>query len=206
VLNNPRPAKGRPGRRDDATPAARGPGQTDPPTPGRPGATAPPVLNAPTSGRVGPDPAVRGRPGQRSTGQPGAAGRRRRPDVEWVGTDAARAEAAEPVLDRPEPPLTGQAVSRLEEVPARLRRARAESQPAGPARTKPGTVPPELAARRGAAETPGSTDAGAAADDQRVVLDEDAFSVETPGGGVLGKQREDKSYRPEPPPALGGGG
>jgi hypothetical protein len=164
------------------------------------------VLNAPTSAHVGPDPAVRGRPGRPATGQPGGPGRRRRPETEWVGTDAARAEATEPVLDRPDPPLTGHAVSRLEEVPEGLRRTRTESQQPGPARSRRGTVPPELAARRGAAETPGSTDAGEAADDQRVVLDEDAFSVETPGGGVLGKQREDKSYRPEPPPALGGGG
>jgi hypothetical protein len=41
-------------------------------------------------------------------------------------------------------------------------------------------------------------------DGQKIVTDEEAFSVETPGGGVLAKGREDTSYRAEPPTAVGG--
>jgi hypothetical protein len=113
------------------------------------------------------------------------------------------------VLDTPAPPVSGAAVSGLEEVPKALRGSPWSSPPAGRPGAHPNTVAPELGTRhtRPAAETVGGVPAGAAGpagDGRRIVTDEEAFSVDTPGGGVLGKRPEDRSYRAEPPTALGG--
>jgi hypothetical protein len=206
VLNNPGPRRSqRPGSRDELMPS--GPrGDQRPGTPGTAGA-APPVLNNPSQQPGRPVPPVPGQPGQRAPERRGAAGpgRPQPPDTAWVGTDEVRPEVSAPVLDGPAAPLTGSAVSKLEEVPAHLRR----STPAGPRAggTRPdGTVAPELTARRTSREQTGGNQPGtepeAAA--ERVVTDEQAFTVETPGGGVLGKQREESPYQAEPPTVLGG--
>jgi hypothetical protein len=104
------------------------------------------------------------------------------------------------VLDAPAPPPTGGRVSRLEEVPSALRGRPTPGTAARPARGG-STVPPELAPRRTNATASAST---GGRDEHEIVTDEQAFSVETPGGGVLGKQAEDRSYRVEPKAALGG--
>jgi hypothetical protein len=192
-----------------------GTNQSGPPLAGRP-TVAPPVLSSPgSSGASGPGPGVA--PGKGTLGsQPPTPGRPRRAKsdrsgtpaapasqgAEWVGVDAARADASAPVLDAPAAPPTGAAVSGLEEVPTTLRASgtTATGRPATAGRRR-GTVPPELAARR---TRPATGEPAAQADGQKIVTDEDAFVVDTPGGGVLTKQPEDKSYRVEPPAALGG--
>ncbi|WP_328343212.1 hypothetical protein [Micromonospora sp. NBC_00421] len=162
-------------------------------TPTRPG-TAPPVLGSPA----------------RSVGTPGTARPKRRdradvarpaaPGDEWLGDE--RSAVTAPVLDGPAAPLSGGRVSRLEEVPGALR-GRAPAEPT----TRPARggqpVPPELSPRRTTAAR--RDDRGERHDGSEIVTDEQAFSVETPGGGVLGKQAEDRSYRAEPKTALGGG-
>ncbi|MEV4724079.1 hypothetical protein, partial [Micromonospora humida] len=118
---------------------------------------------------------------------------------EWWGD--GRSEATAPVLDAPTAPLSGGRVSRLEEVPGALR-GRPTAEPA-PRRARGGQpVPPELAPRRTTAAK--RDDREGHGDGPGIVTDEQAFSVETPGGGVLGKQAEDRSYRAEPKTALGG--
>jgi hypothetical protein len=184
VLGNPRQAPGRPGR-SERSPVA-GSRQSDPPPPGTPAGTVPPVLKAPASSRTGP-------PAQQPPARRNPPGRPGTPGADWVGTETARVGASDQVLGRPKPP-TGQPVSRLEEVPERLRQRRHTEQPAAPERPRPGKVPPELAPRRATADEPTPTEAP---------LDEDAFYVETPGGGVIAKQQERTTYRPEPPAALG---
>jgi hypothetical protein len=181
VLGNPRQTPARPGRTERSQ--VTGPRQTDPPQPGTPVGAVPPILNAPAQSRTTP-------PTQQPPARRTLPGRPATPGADWVGADTARLEANDPVLGR-NPPTT-QPASRLEEVPERLRRRRTAEQPAEGLR--PGEVPPELAPRRAAAEEPVPAEAP---------LDEDAFFVETPGGGVLGKQQERTTYRPEPPAALG---
>ncbi|WP_132353842.1 hypothetical protein [Micromonospora sp. 15K316] len=106
------------------------------------------------------------------------------------------------MLDAPVAPPTGARVSRLEEVPSSLRSRPAASQPARPARGGR-AVPPELAPRR--TSNPEQAARPDEQDELKIVTDEQAFSVETPGGGVVGRQAEDRSYRAEPKTALGGG-
>jgi hypothetical protein len=116
------------------------------------------------------------------------------------------ANSSTPVVDAPAPPVTGAAVSRLEEVPTGLRNASADAARAARAGGRTDAVAPELTNRRTTSEGGPVTPVGIAEgnDGQRIVTDEDAFSVDTPGGGVLAKQREDQNYRPEPPTVLGG--
>jgi hypothetical protein len=202
----------KPGQRQSsplAPPA--GAGQPDTPVPGRPNA-APPVLHRPTTGATRRDPLTpaaspgRGRV-DRATGRPPI------PGGDWLAADAARADATAPVLDAPDRPPPGRPVSKLEEVPKRLRGQPAKATPAKPGAGR-GTVPPELAARR--ARPDAAVPAGRRGtretrrDDRRdeaakIVIDEDVFGVETPGGGVVGKQPKDRPFRQEPPPAISGG-
>ncbi|MEV0732572.1 hypothetical protein [Polymorphospora sp. NPDC050346] len=173
-----------------------------PNTPARPG-TTPPVLGRPAAGAT-PPPATGDR--RKATARDR---RRSNPDAQWVGTEEARADTSAPVLDAPALPPSGSAVSRLEEVPSSLRRAPTGSAfPAGGNRG--GTVPPELATRRTSADgqpvDAARAPAAGADGERRILTDEDVFVVETPGGGVLGKGREDTTtYRAEPKTALGGG-
>ena len=198
VLGNQRPAgQRRPGSREELYPTAQGPTGTAAPL--RPSGTAPPVLNGPGTGAAPAAPPAR--PGRGTPGKAGQPGRPAgpAPGAEWIGAEEARADAAEPVLDAPPVPPTGTTVSGLEE--AKLR-GRAAATPAGPARSRPpSTVAPELTARRAKAAGTGT----GKADDDRIITDEEAFTVDTPGGGVVAKQPEDTSYRAEPPPALGSG-
>ena len=199
VLNNQRPGQRRPGSREELTPTAKG-GATDTPTPSQPG-TAPPVLNRPTRAPTQPGPPGSRRSGKGTTARPAAPARTQTPPgTEWVGVDTAREDTTAPVLDAPAPPVSGSAVSRLEEVPKHLRGRRATT-PARPA-APPGTVPPELTKRQTAGT--GTPATGRGDEEQTIVTDEEAFTVETPGGGVLAKQREEDGYRPEPPTALRG--
>ncbi|MFC0529915.1 hypothetical protein [Phytohabitans kaempferiae] len=177
VLGNPRQPPARPGHRE--RPPLTGPRRTDPPAPGAPAGAVPPVLNAPSPPQATPprqSPARRGTPGAPVP-----------PGSEWVGAGTARDRASGPVLGRPHTP-TGQPASRLEEVPERLRGHAARQPTSGPA------VPPELTPRRTVPEEPAPAE---------IRPDEEAFHLETPGGGVIGKQPERAVHRPEPPASLG---
>ncbi|MBO4162447.1 WXG100 family type VII secretion target [Micromonospora antibiotica] len=158
--------------------------------------------------RPGTTPSVLGSPA-RSVAVPGTprSKRRDRGDAarpaasggEWLAD--GRSEATAPVLDAPAAPPSGGRVSRLEEVPGALRGRPSAGPAPRPARGGQ-PVPPELAPRRATAARHDDRDEGR--DGPGIVTDEQAFSVETPGGGVLGKQAEDRSYRAEPKTALGG--
>ncbi|MGC5659549.1 hypothetical protein ACN261_03925 [Micromonospora sp. WMMD723] len=189
VLQNRRP----PQRRTSGGAGRAADGQAgDASTPIRPG-TAPPVLGSPTRGA-----GVTGTPRSKRRDRGGAA-QPATPGGEWWGD--GRSEATAPVLDAPAAPLSGGRVSRLEEVPGALR-GRPTAEPA-PRRARGGQpVPPELTPRRTTAAKRDDRDEHR--DGPGIVTDEQAFSVETPGGGVLGKQAEDRSYRAEPKTALGG--
>ncbi|QDY10454.1 hypothetical protein FJK98_27660 [Micromonospora sp. HM134] len=182
----------RPDARRASGGAAVGGRAGDASTPPRPG-TAPPVLGSPAR-----DAGVTGTPRSKRRDRAGAA-RPATPGGEWWGD--GRSEATAPVLDAPAAPLSGGRVSRLEEVPGALR-GRPSAEPA-PRRARGGQpVPPELAPRRTTAAK--RDDREGHGDGPGIVTDEQAFSVETPGGGVLGKQAEDRSYRAEPKTAVGG--
>ncbi|SCE91960.1 hypothetical protein GA0070216_103130 [Micromonospora matsumotoense] len=161
-------------------------------TPIRPG-TAPSVLGSPTRGVGAP-----GTPRPKRRDRTDVA-RPAMPGGEWL--DDGRSEATAPVLGAPAPPLSGGRVSRLEEVPTSLR-GRPSAEPAPRPARGGQPVPPELAPRRTTAAK--RDDRDERRDGPEIVTDEQAFSVETPGGGVLGKQAEDRSYRAEPKTALGG--
>lgn len=200
VLNNRRPGQRRPGSREELMPQR----------PGQPGTpihsdTAPPVLNSPARNPVQPPQAPPGRPARRGTQD--RPGQQQQPPGDWIGLQQIRAEASSPVLDTPTP-VSGSAVSGLEEVPKALRGG--ASAPAGRPGAHPNTVAAELTARHprpstqdGAGVAPAAVP-GPAEEGQRIVTDEEAFSVDTPGGGVLGKRPEDRGYQAEPPTALGG--
>jgi hypothetical protein len=178
----------RPGSTEELTPTT---GMPDAALPGQ-SAAAPPVLNRPARRAADPRRTDDRKDRVRGDGP--------RPGTEWVGVDEAREDAAAPVLDAPAP---ARGASRLDEVPTQLRgraTSAGRSAEAGPPR---GTVSPELAARR-AVPTTGTPVPLESEDGQKIVTDEEAFSVETPGGGVLAKGREDTSYRAEPPTAVGG--
>ena len=199
VLNSPtRPGPSRPGERQPSTPM-RGPGHPDGSVPWRPSETAPPVLNSPTRTPVQQQPPVPGRPGRGRSDGPGRAAPGPTPGTEWIGSEAAVADTTAPVLDAPEPVRPG-AVSRLEEVPKRLRGRPAATGPA----VRTGAAPAELGTRRTRPDTERRPEP-AADEAPRIVTDEEAFGVETPGGGVVAKQAEDRGYRPEPPAAIAGG-
>ncbi|WP_239377569.1 hypothetical protein [Frankia sp. Cj5] len=202
VLNNQRAAgQRRPGSREELYPTAR----TRPGTPAplRSAGAVPPVLNSPGTSPLHTPPPIR--PGRGAPARPGQPGRPA-PGSEWVGAEDARADASAPILDAPAPPPTSAAVSNLAEAKLRGRAA------ATPARSRQGsTVAPELTARRARPDGPVPVQdrAGQAErvdERERIVTDEEAFNVDTPGGGVVAKQPEDNSYRAEPPSALDGGG
>lgn len=186
VLNRGRPDRTRPGIQEKTTPGTPAGGSIL----GQP--TAPPVLGRPPA--APPEPETRRGTTRRSTPAPG---------TEWVGTEAARLETATPILDAPAPAPTGASVSRLEEVPAALR---GSGSPAVPGLERRSTVPGELSrrTRHNPVSAPRPTDAPTQADEPTIVTDEDAFQVETPGGGVLGGRQEDHGYRAEPRTVLGG--
>jgi hypothetical protein len=198
VLNSARPGPSRPGDRQPATPV-RHPGQPDGPVPWRPADTAPPVLNSPGRSPGHLEPPVPGRPGRGRSDGPGRTAPGPTPGTEWIGSDDARTDTTAPVLDAPVPPRPG-SVSRLEEVPSRLRRRPDAAGRPG----RKGAAPAELGTRRTKAGAPDRPTERAGDEAPRIVTDEDAFGVETPGGGVLAKQAEDRSYRPEPPAAITG--
>jgi hypothetical protein len=198
VLQGPRPPRKNEGRLYGPT-MAGAEGDVDVVPPG----AAPPVLKPPAR-NPSRQPPPSGPGARRGKGD---RGRRRSPQTgaEWIGAESSRAGASAPVLDTPAAGIAGSAVSGLEEVPARLR-----STAAAPARSTgapPGAVAPELTGRRAAsASGPAAADGIERADDTaRIVTDEEAFSVQTPGGGVIAKRPEVHGYRPEPPTALGGG-
>jgi hypothetical protein len=200
VLNNRRPGQRRPGSQAELMP--HGPGQ--PGTPAHPDA-APPVLNSPAKSAAQPPAPPPGRPARRGGQTPGRSAQQPPAGDDWIGLQEVRAEASSPVLDTPAP-VSGSAVSGLEEVPKALR-GKPSSPPAARSGAHPNTVAPELTARHTRPSTKDSTGPapGAAAEEgQRIVTDEEAFTVQTPGGGVLGKRAEDSSYQAEPPTALGG--
>jgi hypothetical protein len=163
------------------------------------GMSAPPVLGNNRRGhsRAGAPPAVTsdeistGLPG-RSDASPPILARAKRPDEtksrSGFGPATAtrptgESEALTPTLRAPSAPISGADVSGLEEVPATLRTPARAADPA----------PRELVNRRSgrklrtpATEEQHETTAPPTADE--------AFSVETPGGGVLGGGQEPEGY------------
>lgn len=175
VLKNPTGDRDRvrPGSRQELRPTAHTGGD----------GTTPPVLQRPTRTS---EPSVpsRGRPARTTTGP------------SWLGAEQARESAGNPIIDAPAPPPSGNRVSKLEEIPKELR-SRAATRPTGPARPeKPGTVAPELNRRRVGDDRMAGVPQ---ADDEArgVVTDEQAFEVQTPGGGVVTSKREEAAYEPE---------
>mgnify|MGYP000654199881 CR=1 FL=1 len=190
VLNNQRPNQRRPGSREELMPPARAGGPHEPGTPLQSGAT-PPVLNRPGSTPPQQKPTGPGRPERGRTGA--TRSQQPPPGSEWTGVRTARDDAGPPVLGAPTPPARGAGMSRLEEVPTQLRGRSTEAA----TRQAPGTVSPELAARRAVSRT-GVPDGDKAEDGQKIVTDEEAFTVETPGGGVVKqKQQQNTGYRAE---------
>jgi urease accessory protein UreE len=200
VLKNPTGDRGRtrPGSTAELPPSMR-PGGDGSELLRRDG-TAPPVLNRP--GRPGESlpPATRGRDDRRSAERD--RDRKAPAGADWIGADDARAEAGSSVLDAPTLPPSGSRVSGLEEIPQGLR-SRAATRPTGPARAaRPGTVSPELSKRR---TTDERRDQQQVDDEARgVVTDEQAFEVQTPGGGVVTSKRDEPVYEPEVRRVLGG--
>jgi hypothetical protein len=197
VLKNPGgdPHRRRPGSADEVRTTRAGAGDGGPP---RLDGTAPPVLNRP------------GRPRDTAPGAPVRPDRDRTrrtaptaPGADWVGVEEARAEAGAGIVDAPPPPPSGSRVSKLEEVPQQLRgRAATRDAATRASAARPGTVAPELTARRvgsNSPETPVEDESPA------VITDDQAFGVQTPGGGVVSGKRDEPAYRPEPPKALGKG-
>jgi hypothetical protein len=152
------------------------------------------VLGRPSGAGAEPPLSAPGRPARNAptkTNQP-----RTPAGSEWLGVEAARADASTPILGAPEHP-TG-AVSGLEEVPVALRGRVSGPVPGGSRR---GTVPPELTRRATRPAEPAQT---GAEDGEQILTDEAAFSVETPGGEVIAGRPEDRGHRAEPRPTLGG--
>lgn len=167
-----------------AGPPQRGKGRPRPPEgrdpvhprgPWHPPSAVPPVVARPAAPPPPPEP--RRRPA------------RKRPDPLAPRWEAA-APTVGPVINAPEPPSRHPKVSKVDAVPPGLR---GKSTAKG--------VPQEIAARRTVPEgaAPRSADP---ADVERIVVDEEAFTVETPGGGVVTRKPEDTSPRAEPPTAL----
>jgi hypothetical protein len=171
----------------------------------QPGTRRPDVASPPSPGGAGRDvPVPPSRPGRARTDRVAGA----EPDAaaEWLGAGAVRADATPPVLDAPQPPPPGSPVSKLEEVPKHLRGERARAGAPARSGTPRGVVPAELAPRRAVVDGDEGARRGPREDEAaRIVTDEDAFGVASPGGGVLGKQPEDRAYRQEPPPAIAAG-
>lgn len=205
VLNNQR--AGTPARRTRAqdplttTGSAGGGG-----APSRGTGATPPVLNAPGAGSRPGSPAAPTGDRRAVSGRSRTGGSGPRPDSEWLGIEQARGDASAPVLGAPDTPPVGAAVSGLEEVPTALRgRAATGGAPSARRATGRPTVAAELAARHAATDPDGNTATDQLSEEgQRIVTDEEAFSVETPGGGVVAKQPQARTYQAEPPTALGG--
>ena len=198
VLKNPTGDRNRnrPGSQEELRPTARLGGDTDNNL--RRDGTAPPVLSRPTRAGEAPPPG-HGRPDRRTSERDRTAPA----GASWIGADEARADAGSSILDAPAPPPSGNRVSKLEEIPKELR-SRAATRTNGPARAaRPGTVSPELSKRLTIDER---TAHQQQADDEApgIVTDEQAFGVQTPGGGVVTGQREEAAYEPEIRRALGG--
>jgi hypothetical protein len=201
VLDGKRPGGRRPGEPAEALPGAR---STSVRANAASAGTAPPVLGRGRPGAPGTPgtpgaPRLPGLPGQAT---PGGAARKADPreraplppGTEWTGVEAMRADATAPVLDGPAAPPTGAAVSGLEEVPRGLRNNRVTAVSRSVA-ARAGANPAELTARRTrrrVIEEPV---------EQRV--EEANWTVETPGGGVLGGRDPEATPRQDPRPVLG---
>jgi|GEM_PF-1786652 len=193
VLNSRGPSIA--GTAAESTPAGP-PGST------RPGST-PSTLNRPTPPPGGMPPAAGSKPGQgrrdRSRQQPGFTA----PD--WTGVEEMREDAGQPVVEAQEVAVDPSA-SRLAELPESLRGSMTGERPATSStlggRTAPPRTPADATARKARRVEEKRTDE----DEARVVTDEEAFSVETPGGSVLreAKSEQTPAYRrQEPAPRLG---
>jgi hypothetical protein len=116
------------------------------------------------------------------------------PGQPGIGADPAIEGATSPVLRAPAAPPTGSAVSGLEEVPSALRAAPPVQRGTGHA---PQAAPRELT-HRGTRRTMNVSRPDDLPEPTSLVTDEEAFSVETPGGGVLTGRQEGGGYAPEP--------
>ncbi len=193
VLKNPNSdrQRRRPGSTEELRPAL--PGSKDA---FRPDGTTPPVLNRPAQPG---EPTAPSRPARRKD-TPGKLQPSGSPWGDLFGAEGARAGAGSGMLEAPVPPRAGGHVSKLEEVPESLRSRAARAAAAG---QQPGTVSPELSKRKVGTEPviPAQQDDEASG----VVTDEQAFEVQTPGGGVVTSKRDEPVYEPEIRRVLGGG-
>jgi hypothetical protein len=159
-------------------PSEEPPGQLGPTRPG----TTPSVLKAARNGK----------------NTPGTAG----PAEEVFGGEPGQPGAIRPVLGNPTRQRGKEHDERLDEIPRGLRGVHTTG--AAHQQTGPG----ELASRRRVTD-PHWQDAGMDAagheDVSRVVGDEEAWAVETPGGAVLTSHTEQPVYQAEHRPVLGGG-
>ncbi|GAA5188650.1 hypothetical protein GCM10023322_39810 [Rugosimonospora acidiphila] len=157
----------------------------------------PPPRTGPTRPGTSPSVLKAAKPGR---GTPGAGA----PVDEPFGGEPGQPGALRPVLGSPARHRDRAPDERLEEIPRGLRAAR---HAAGAA---PQAGPAELAARHRHAADSAATDTGAHPEEvddvSRVVSDEEAWAVQTPGGPVLTGRAEQPGYQAEHRPVLGGGG
>jgi hypothetical protein len=195
VLRGPRPTVA--GTAKESTPVAP-PGST------RPGST-PSVLHR-GNGGPGAVPPPTGRPVQpKRNDRAEQRSLLSTPESGWVGVEDARAAAGESVVDSPQPTVDRDA--------ARLAQMSGTLRPTGSTSRAPAAEPrgqsrrpwrkADVAARHVKRDEVQSDDAAERGD--AIVTDEEAFTVDGPGGPVLREvHREDPvSYR-EPGPTIGG--
>jgi hypothetical protein len=156
-----------------------------------------PVLRRNPDGRT--PPGLPGQPGRgrgpRDRSRTGDPRRFGPTEGDWVGTDEFRQSAISPILhSRP-------AGEFEEETPTPgTFRNRARPQGTGSGRGK-ASGPSELTNRRTVKRTPGH-DQPVETDEQQIITDEQAFTVEGAGGGVIGGRVEDGSQQAAPPPTV----
>ncbi|MFI1988203.1 hypothetical protein [Actinoplanes sp. NPDC020271] len=160
----------------------------------RPDGAAPPVLNRPSTPAT-PPPARRRDETDRE--------RRTTAWADYFGTEAARSESGTGMLSAPGVPPTGSRVSGLEEIPRGLRSHAANRAHEAAQRGPRDAEAPELAKRRTISNPAPAQQL--VDDESTIVTDEQAFEVQTPGGGVVTSKRDEPVYEPEIRRVLGGG-
>jgi hypothetical protein len=163
--------------------------------------TTPPVLNGPASSPASPPmtPPPPGR-GHRTNGSTHHTGPTP-PDTEWLNTDDLLAEAGVPIFGGPGTPPTGTAVSGLEEIPPLLRPTSNGTPTPGtrrPTGAGPDLMPPAGNRRRRERDTEHTPEP------TTIITDDQAWVVQTPGGGILTNRTDTPTHQPEPTPAIGG--
>jgi hypothetical protein len=115
-----------------------------------------------------------------------------RPGLPVIAGESTVPGAGTPVLRAPAPPLSGAGVSGLEEVPPSLRAPGAPQR--GVAATGRRTAGPAELTNRNASRKKKGWERDDVSEPSNLITDEEAFSVETPGGGVLTGRPDDAGY------------